>query len=156
MGTTRWRSAVHCAGGGGVGEGAAPPGRRGARHRPPPPPPPRTKWTRRVPHPVLIGHAASLTPYGLGADRTDTCPACSIAAESRAARRTASVAAVATSVLGPPVDATARGDTSCAGPRARWRVRATQTAACRAGPVPGWGRAVRVRLVRGEGRGVSS
>ena len=30
---------------------------------PPPPPPSRTKWTRRVPHPVLIGHAASLTPY---------------------------------------------------------------------------------------------
>ena len=27
-------------------------------------PPPRTKWTRRVPRPVLIGHAASLTPYG--------------------------------------------------------------------------------------------
>jgi hypothetical protein len=27
------------------------------------PPFPRTKWTRRVPHPVLIGHAASLTPY---------------------------------------------------------------------------------------------
>ena len=26
-------------------------------------PPPRTKWTRRVPHPVPIGHAASLTPY---------------------------------------------------------------------------------------------
>ena len=25
---------------------------------PPPPPPPRTKWTRHVPHPVLIGHAA--------------------------------------------------------------------------------------------------
>ena len=22
-------------------------------------PPPRTRWTRRVPHPVLIGHAAS-------------------------------------------------------------------------------------------------
>ena len=31
--------------------------------RPPPPPRPRTKWTRRVPHPVLIGHAAPLTPY---------------------------------------------------------------------------------------------
>jgi len=30
---------------------------------PPPPSLPRTKWTRRVPHPVLIGHAASLTPY---------------------------------------------------------------------------------------------
>ena len=29
----------------------------------PPPRPPRTKWTRRVPPPVLIGHAASLTPY---------------------------------------------------------------------------------------------
>ena len=28
-----------------------------------PPTPPRTKWTRRVPHPVPIGHAASLTPY---------------------------------------------------------------------------------------------
>jgi hypothetical protein len=27
------------------------------------PPAPRTKWTRRVPHPVLIGHAALLTPY---------------------------------------------------------------------------------------------
>ena len=27
------------------------------------PPPPRTNRTRRVPHPVLIGHAASLTPY---------------------------------------------------------------------------------------------
>jgi len=27
------------------------------------PPPPRTKWTRRGPPPVLIGHAASLTPY---------------------------------------------------------------------------------------------
>ena len=26
-----------------------------------PPPPLRTNWTRRVPHPVLIGHAASLT-----------------------------------------------------------------------------------------------
>jgi len=30
---------------------------------PPPPPPSRTKWTRRVPHPVLIGHVASFTPY---------------------------------------------------------------------------------------------
>jgi hypothetical protein len=27
----------------------------------PPPLTPRTKWTRRVPHPVLIGHAASLS-----------------------------------------------------------------------------------------------
>jgi hypothetical protein len=27
---------------------------------------PRTKWTRRVPHPVLSGHAASLTPYSCG------------------------------------------------------------------------------------------
>jgi len=29
-----------------------------------PPLPPRTKWTRRVPHPVLIGHAASLSQAG--------------------------------------------------------------------------------------------
>ena len=28
---------------------------------PPTPHPPRTMWTRRVPHPVLTGHAASLT-----------------------------------------------------------------------------------------------
>jgi len=28
-----------------------------------PHPPLRTKWTRRVPRTVLIGHAASLTPY---------------------------------------------------------------------------------------------
>ena len=27
---------------------------------PPPPSPPRTKWTRRVPHPVLIGHTRAL------------------------------------------------------------------------------------------------
>jgi hypothetical protein len=27
------------------------------------PPPSRTKWIRRVPRPVLSGHAASLTPY---------------------------------------------------------------------------------------------
>ena len=33
------------------------------RSRRPTRPPPRTKWTRRVPHPVLTGHAASLTPY---------------------------------------------------------------------------------------------
>ena len=37
---------------------------RPARCQPPPPPHFRTKWTRRVPHPVLIGHAASLTPAG--------------------------------------------------------------------------------------------
>jgi len=37
-----------------------PPRGRGA---PPPPPHPRTKWTRRVSHPVLIEHAASLAPY---------------------------------------------------------------------------------------------
>jgi hypothetical protein len=30
---------------------------------PPPSPPLRTKWTRRVLHPVLIGHAVSITPY---------------------------------------------------------------------------------------------
>ena len=36
---------------------------RRCRSPPPPQPHPGTKWTRRVPHPVLIGHAASLTPY---------------------------------------------------------------------------------------------
>jgi hypothetical protein len=39
---------------------------RSGAPRPPsrrPPPPPRTSRTRRAPHPVLIGHAAPLTPY---------------------------------------------------------------------------------------------
>jgi hypothetical protein len=35
----------------------------GGAHNGGPPPPPRTKWLRRVPHPALIGRAASLTPY---------------------------------------------------------------------------------------------
>ena len=34
-----------------------------AERRGPLTPPSRTNRTRRVPHPVLIGHAASLTPY---------------------------------------------------------------------------------------------
>ena len=42
---------------------AAAPAARRAGALPPPPLLPRTKWSRRVPHPVLIGHAASLTPY---------------------------------------------------------------------------------------------
>jgi hypothetical protein len=44
------------------GEGGSREGSAGASHggrypvQPPPPPPsPRTKWTRRVPHPILIG-----------------------------------------------------------------------------------------------------
>jgi hypothetical protein len=36
----------------------------------PPPPPSRTKWTRRVPHPVLIGHAASLPRTSTAAPRS--------------------------------------------------------------------------------------
>ena len=39
-----------------------------------PPPPPRTKWTRRVPHPVLIGHAASLPGAGGGAQDAGALP----------------------------------------------------------------------------------
>ena len=42
----------------------------GAAHPPPPPPLPRTKWTHRVPHPVLIGHAASLSQVACGAAHT--------------------------------------------------------------------------------------
>ena len=37
--------------------------KQGPPARWPPSPPPRTNRTRRVPHPVLIGHAASLAPY---------------------------------------------------------------------------------------------
>jgi hypothetical protein len=51
------------------------------RRAPPPPssyqvdtqrPSPRTNRTRFVPHPVLIGHAASLTPYPYGPPRSST------------------------------------------------------------------------------------
>ena len=35
-------------------------------------PPPRTKWTRRVPHPVLIGHAASLSQASTAPTSTAT------------------------------------------------------------------------------------
>jgi serine/threonine protein kinase len=43
-----------------LGEAAA-----GRDSVPPPPPPSGTKWTRRVPHPVLIGHVASLSQVQL-------------------------------------------------------------------------------------------
>ena len=49
--------------------------RRGSRYsgarrrRAPPPPSPRTKWTRRVPPLVLIGHAASLSQGATGLSR---------------------------------------------------------------------------------------
>jgi hypothetical protein len=64
------RVGVACAQSGGC-RGSA---QRRARARPPQPqqrrdpPPPRTKWTRRVPHPVRIGHAASLSQVGGGGD----------------------------------------------------------------------------------------
>jgi hypothetical protein len=32
------------------------------------PPPARTKWTRRVPHPVLIGHTLPQILFGLNAE----------------------------------------------------------------------------------------
>jgi len=56
------------AGAGGAGRGAAvarllSDGFAATGGAPPPSPSPRNKWTRRVPHPVLIGHTASLTPY---------------------------------------------------------------------------------------------
>ena len=48
---------------------------------PPPPPPSRTKWTRRVPHPVLIGHAASLARCNASHDATcQPCAPCPIGA----------------------------------------------------------------------------
>ena len=56
----------------------APTALRVQRLQPPATPPPRTKWTRRVPHPVLIGHAASLThgsnhlPRSTGPTTSDT------------------------------------------------------------------------------------
>jgi hypothetical protein len=55
----------------------------------PPAPPSRTKWTRRVPHPVLIGHAMSLTPAtdAHAADTTPEAEAAAAAAGAAAATR---------------------------------------------------------------------
>jgi hypothetical protein len=52
----------------------------------PPPPPPRTNRTSRVPHPVLIGHAASLTCVSPPSSRTSPCrrPCCSLPLQLRA------------------------------------------------------------------------
>jgi hypothetical protein len=58
----------------------AAPGVPAAQVTPPPPPPPRTKWTRRVPHPVLIEHAASLTTLLGGAELHSGGAVCSPAA----------------------------------------------------------------------------
>ena len=48
-----------------------------------PPLPPRTKWTRRVPHPVLIGHAASLSQVPAPGEGATTAPACRLSMQAR-------------------------------------------------------------------------
>jgi hypothetical protein len=60
-------------------------------------PPPRTKWTRRVPHPVLIGHAAgALAPQAM--------EEAELALELAASQRgTASAGAPAGDVRPPPL-----------------------------------------------------
>jgi len=79
------------------------------------PPPSGTKWTRRVPHPVLIGHAASLTPCSVRLAR----PACSIpqtSADPRTKRRLSRGApAAAGEARGVPRAAPARWVTRAAG-----------------------------------------
>jgi len=52
----------------------------------PPPSPPGTEWTRRVPHPVLIGHAASLTRQRT---RSTSAKRCELAKSTRAQAPTA-------------------------------------------------------------------
>jgi hypothetical protein len=54
---------------------------------PPPPLPPRTNRTRRVPHPVRIGHAASLTPYESDTPRPSPRSRWGLSAPCRSARR---------------------------------------------------------------------
>jgi len=56
---------------------------RPRRLRPVVPPPPRTKWTRRVPHPVLIGHAASLPPFRIHSTASSSL-SCTQSARTRA------------------------------------------------------------------------
>jgi hypothetical protein len=79
-----------------------------ARALPPPPlpsyqvdtprPSPRTNRTRRAPHPVLIGHAASLTPYALTQvlERTSVL----VTPEGVEARFTVALPAAGRSILG--------------------------------------------------------
>ena len=53
---------------------------------PPPPPPSRTKWTRRVPHPVLIGHHSSFQ-VPRSAPTPTSCSLCGSAKSAPRARR---------------------------------------------------------------------
>ena len=85
----------------------------GGRHLPPPPPPPpppRTKWTRRVPHPVLIGHAASLAGCGAQATRAE-----GTKAARRRARRARVAQVPAERALGSRVAATTSLQTRTSG-----------------------------------------
>ena len=115
------------------------------------PPPPRTKWTRRVPHPVLIGHAASLSQVALSGLFL------SLAA--------ASLSACAVGLMGAieRVLAANRAEILVLSrrlPRARLPTAMVRAASApapppRKGPISRGGGTRRVRFVRGVGRGVS-
>jgi hypothetical protein len=137
----------------GTPRSAHPTHRTGTAFRPPPPPS-CTKWTRRVPHPVLIGHAASLTPYRHSVP-TAARKRVHASRRNEGARADLQVALVQGGVgavlarerLDPCICANAReraaapGANPTAPPTKRGRVFDRQYR--------------RVRLVRGEGRGVS-
>jgi len=62
-----------------------------------PPPPSRTKWTRRVPHPVLIGHAASRFGRSSTSRRTASRASRTPSGASAASRASKSVATTSSS-----------------------------------------------------------
>ena len=84
--------------------------------------PPRARWTRRIPHPVLIGHAVCLVQ--VHAFVSDPAPGPAPAAAQRALAGVGSAVAsgvCATKLLGVAVRVSARGPAG-AGPQRRARL----------------------------------
>jgi len=112
-----------------------------------PPPPPRTKWTRRVPHPVLIGHAASLSQVCIE-QRVDRALRCWAAARLRGAENVLTVCADAGDFL-PCLPAGSVARVVARSPRpaaALLRLRARVQPARRRRAAPGAGLVVRTGL----------
>ena len=131
--TSSWS---HCSG------GTRTPSWSSSQAAPPPPlPPPRTKWTRRVPHPVLIGHAGRESEAARDIARPR--------AHAQGGRRSRTL-------CGAPgahrLPCARRRWSRCGAPRRGPR---TSTAAT-ARPNSSCSTLRRVQLVRGEGRDVSS
>jgi hypothetical protein len=129
---------------------------------PPPPPPPRTKWTRRVPHSVLIGHAATPASRSRNPCKETTGARRHRGVRAARAARTLSLAAASSWRRTPISSVTCHGTESEAPQGRRSLYEASLLYPYMKPPcyIPRGtverGGTRRVLLVRGEGRGVST